>query len=143
MAYIKNGYLIVSSDAEQLVIDDFDGGIDVKAEGDMTSTRQSTKGKTIASIQLESMYILEANIPPFSDNMARIDDFFERMKSKSFPNLTITVYERIDSKYKITTYVDGNFKTNLDYDSAVSDEAPKGKIAFFGTRKTPRYQASL
>ena len=41
MAYIKNGYLIVSSDAEQLVIDDFDGGIDVKAEGDMTSTRQS------------------------------------------------------------------------------------------------------
>ena len=27
MAYIKNGYLIVSSDAEQLVIDDFDGGL--------------------------------------------------------------------------------------------------------------------
>ena len=43
----------------------------------------------------------------------------------------------------VSTYVDGNFKTNLDYDSAVSDEAPKGKIAFFGTRKTPKYQASL
>lgn len=143
MAYIKNGYMIISSDTDQLVIDDFDGGIDVNAEDDLTTTRQSTKGKTIASMRLESMYILEANIPPFSDNMARIDDFFELMKSQSFPNLTITTYERIDSKYKVTTYVDGNFKTNLDYDSAVSDEAPKGKIAFFGTRKTPRYQDTL
>lgn len=139
MAYITNGYIVVTAGSDQLIIDDFDGGIDISTDGDKTTTRSSTQGYTIASMKLDQLYNIEVNIPPFTGSMIRVEDFYTLMKSKSFPDLTIAIYERIDTRYRITTYVNGNFKSELDYDSAISDEAPKGKIVLFGTKVKPIY----
>ena len=143
MAYIRNGFAMVSDGTHQLIIDDFDGGIDISADGDMATTRPSTNGRTIASIQKHMMYSIEVNVPPFSATMERIENYFEDMKKRNFPDLTITIYEQIDGRYRITSYTNGNFKSALDFETAASDEAPKGKIAFFGTRGTPEYKTTI
>ena len=144
MAYITNGFMIIENkQGDQIIIDEFDGGIDISPQNDMTSTRQSTKGRTIASMKMNVPYTLDANVPPFSDVMERVENFFQDMKSKNFPDLTITVYERIDSKYKVSPYTDGNFMSALDYDNAVSEDAPKGKISFYGTRGVVTYKTTI
>lgn len=135
MAYIKNGWTIIKWDTNELVLDEFDeDAIDVEAEADKVNVRYTTKGKPIFSMLPEVPYRLTIAIPPKSKHMQKVLDFQRMLKQNDYPDLTFETYEKIDGKIKQSSYTDGNWAQDLNYESIMKDDAPTGTFQLIGTR---------
>jgi hypothetical protein len=142
MAYFKNGWLVVKSDAgDELVIDEFDeDAVDIEAEADKVNIRYTTKGKGVFSMLKNVPYRLTIAIPPHTNTMKRVIDFLNVLKNKDYPDLSFSTYEKIDTKTKITSYEDGNIAQDLFYESIMKDDAPTGTFQIVGTRTGEEFQ---
>lgn len=135
MAYIRNGWMIIKWNANELVLDEFDDdAIDVEAESDKAAVRKTTKGKPIFSMLPEVDYRLTIAVPPKVGLMQKVLDFQNLLKKNDYPDLTFTTYEKIDGKIKETSYSDANWVQDLNYDSIMKSDAPTGTFQLLGTR---------
>ncbi|RRD39105.1 hypothetical protein EII29_08290 [Leptotrichia sp. OH3620_COT-345] len=135
MAYLRKGYVKITANGRELIIDELDeDAISIEALGDKTTRRSTTRGKGIYSIMGDVPYKLTFTIPSTSKAMKRVLSYLEFLKSNDYPSLNFETHEKIDGEEVITYYEDGNVMTELSAEGMLTADAPKNTFAIAGTR---------
>lgn len=135
MAYLRKGYIKITANGRELIIDELDeDAVEIETLEDKTTRRSTTRGAGIYSIMGNVPYKLSLAIPPTAKAMKRVLSYLEFLKSNDYPTFKFETHEKIDGAEVITYYEDGNVMSELDAEDMLASDAPKNKFEIAGTR---------